>query len=276
MKKKLIPIIIVFIILVLISIYFIFIRNTSKTDGINNIKEINDIIKINVDDINGVMNTVHTTNMVHAANKEIKKEYNFSLKNNDDNIEFYLDNNKSIIKKDNIYKLFNINDIDKCKTNKDNNKYSINCNDYIIDIYYSKMFKKYIKSIVKYDSYEFIYTKNNLEIKNDNIKYKYNIISEDNYKLEIITKDDNINVYYSNGSYVKYSVSYKDNNFNIIKKDDSIIISIPCNVDKYINLEITITNSNSNNKNNDLNYNNINFDDLLKIVLNEQIYNMFK
>ena len=58
-----------------------------------------------------------------------------------------------------------IQNINKCKTKKKNNKYNIKCKDYEIDIYYSKLLHKYQKSIVKYNNYTYTYTKNNLIIK---------------------------------------------------------------------------------------------------------------
>lgn len=263
---------IIFISLLILIILFIFLRNNPEKVGINNIRNINNIIKLDIPNINGNISTTHTTNMIHASNKEINNTYDFSLINDSENINIYLNNKMAKIKKDNFFNLFDINKKNNYKKKKNNNTYNLICDDYNIIIYFSGFFKKYTKSIVEYNGFIYTYTSDSLEVKNDSIVYKFNIISNDNYKLDIDTSTDHINVYYSNKLYKKFSIMYNDKNFNVIINNNNIIISIPCEIDKYNNLEILIEENKSNSY---LDYIEVTKEELLKEILKEEIYYYF-
>lgn len=235
--------------------------------------------------IRGNLKTEHTSNLAHSINTVQEVDYDFGIKVDEKNIKVYIDDKVSEIKLDNYYENINLNSINTCNylnksneienidgKNKKLNKYEYECDNYKLYIYTSKILNRYIKSIIKFDNLKVIVEDDSISYEKDNLKLFYSYIQEGNYVLDFKYNDKNFKVFYSHNDYDKYSFVFEKIKFNILV-DNTLILSMNCNTQKYSNLKLTISKKEFNEKES---YDKVEFDELISMVFSDEIYKLLE
>ena len=282
MKQKNKIIILIGTILLIVIVAILIIRNkdiySKATENINKNYD-NTILKSK--NISGNLKTTHTSNMVHSLNKQYIENYDFSLNQKDNTLTIYLNNKKATINIEDYSPLYEMNNLNNCKlvnknkatikiagTNKKVIKNNYTCGNKKLTIYTTRLFNNYISSNIEYKGANLNFYQDSMTYNNKQHSLNYSNIKADNYLL----KADNLKVYYSQNTYDKYSVMYKNKNFNIIGTKDLITFSMNCNIPRYSKVKIELKPGNIKEKDN---YQEVPLQEILKEVLKPEVLELF-